>query len=319
MDNRSLLQKAEISLSSLSANGALQPAQAAKFMRLLIKESTFLPQTTVKAMKAPKEQLSKIGITGRVLHAGAEGVALNTNDYTAINMADQELDCDLFKAEVHLTNEVLEDSIERGELRNTVMQMFAEHIGRDMEEIVLSGDTALAGTDAFLGTFDGARKQSSAHVVDHNDATTNRALFKNMLKTLPQQYLRSKSKFKYFTSINSEIDYKDSFADRETALGDQATRGDVQLAYSGVSIESIPMMPENVQSTHIAGVPGQNTTNVLLMDPKNVNVGIWRKIRLETDKDIQRGVMIVVATLRFGCKILHNDAIVKATNVKVAA
>ena len=43
-----------------------------------------------------------------------------------------ELDAKLFKAEVRLNNEVLEDSIERGQLRQTIMQLMAEAIAREL-------------------------------------------------------------------------------------------------------------------------------------------------------------------------------------------
>jgi hypothetical protein len=45
-----------------------------------------------------------------------------------------ELDAKLFKAEVYLSEEVLEDNIERGELRQNILEMIAEAAGRDMEE-----------------------------------------------------------------------------------------------------------------------------------------------------------------------------------------
>ena len=57
---------------------------------------------------------------------------------------------------------------------------------------------------------------------------------------------------------------------------------------------------------------------MLLTDPKNINVGIWRQVRLETDKDISEGVVKIVATLRFDFKYVEETAVVKATHVKVA-
>ena len=42
-------------------------------------------------------------------------------------------------------------------------------------------------------------------------------------------------------------------------------------------------------------------------------------IRVETDKLISEGVLIIVATLRFDVKWGHEPAVVKAVNVKVAS
>jgi hypothetical protein len=44
---------------------------------------------------------------------------------------------------------------------------------------------------------------------------------------------------------------------------------------------------------------------------------VWRKIRIETDKDISAGELIIVATLRFDVKYAIEDAVVKAVNVAV--
>ena len=73
MDNRSLLAKADLALSDLSGTGGLLlPAQAAKFMRIMVKESRLLGLTTVVPMKSPKQQLPKIKFGSRILRAGAE-------------------------------------------------------------------------------------------------------------------------------------------------------------------------------------------------------------------------------------------------------
>ena len=59
---------------------------------------------------------------------------------------------------------MLEDSIERGELRQTIMEMMAEAISRDMEEVLINGDTLSA--DPFLAVMDGVLKQTTSNIVD---------------------------------------------------------------------------------------------------------------------------------------------------------
>ena len=68
-----------------------------------------------------------------------------------------------------------------------------------------------------------------------------------------------------------------------------------------------------VDASALNGIAG-----AVLFDPKNINVGIWRNIRLETDKDISEGVLIIVATMRFDVKYAEETASVKGINVKVA-
>ena len=310
MDNRTILQKADLALSDLTTGGGLlQPAQAQKFIRILIDESVILKQGTVVPMRSPKQLIEKIRFGSRILRPGTESTALPVADRAKPDLTKVELDAQLFKAEVRLNNEVLEDSIERGELRQTIMQLMAEAISRDMDEVIVQGDTT--SPDAFLATLDGILKQATSNVVDAALATTNKAIFRDMLKSMPSEFLRNKRTLRYFTSVDSEIDYRDSLADRATPLGDQKLERDDQVFYSGVPVMDVPLFPEDLGG-------GNDTTNVILTDPKNINIGIWRNIRIETDKDVSEGVLIIVATLRFDVKFTEETAVVKATNVKVA-
>lgn len=317
MDNRSILAKADLALADLtSAGAALQPAVADTFMRLLIQESKFLPQITVVPMAAPTQRIDKIGISGRVLRGGTEATALTAGERVKPSFSNTELNAKLFKAEVRLNNEVLEDSIERKKLRQTIMQMLAEHIGKDIEDLAINGDTASA--DTLLNKLDGLLKKATSHTVDGTLGATatslKKGVFKAMLKALPSEYLRNKNRYKFFTSISADIDYKDELAQRQTTLGDGHTIQDVRALYSGIPVEAIPMW----SSYTVGTAPAVPSTDVLLADPKNAHMGIWRNITLETDKDISAGVLVIVATMRIDFNWAHEDAVVLAENVPLA-
>lgn len=308
--NQTVIEKADLTLANLiSEGGYLQPAQAAKFMRILTKQSKLMGMSTVVPMKAPKQLVEKIRFTGRVLRAGVEAQALAEGDRVRPDMSKVELDAELFKAECRLTNEVLEDSIERGELRTTIMALLADAIARDMEEVALQGDTASA--DPFLAQFDGILKQATSHVVDAADTKITKGLFRDMLRSLPSEFLRNKAEMRFLTSVDAEIDYRDALADRATVLGDKFLEGEDAVTYSGVPLIDLQLMPENIGT-------GTHCTDMLFLDPKNVQFGIWRNIRIETDKLIREGVLLIVATLRFDVKYAHEDAVVKAININVA-
>lgn len=311
LDNRTVLEKADLALADLTAGGGLlQPAQAQKFIRILIDESVILKQGTVVPMKSPKQLIEKIRFGGRILRAGSEAAALPSGDRSKPDLSQVELDAQLFKAEVRLNNEVLEDSIERGQLRQTIMQLMAEAISRDIDEVIIRGDTTSG--DPFLAKLNGILKQATSNIVDAQNQSTNKGIFRDMLKSMPSAFLRNKREMRFFTSVDSEIDYRDSLAERATVVGDKFLEQDEPVAYSGVPVVDVPLFPENL------GV-GTNATNVLLTDPKNINVGIWRNIRVETDKLVSEGVLIIVATLRFDVKFAEETAVVKAINVKVGA
>jgi HK97 family phage major capsid protein len=308
-DNRTILQKADLALADLTAGGGiLKPAQAQKFMRLLIKDSPLMRLATVVPMQSPKQQLSKIKFGSRVLRHGAEATALPLADRARPDLSQVELDAKLFKAEVRLSDEVLEDSIERGELRQTIMEMMAEAISRDMEEVLINGDTLSA--DPFLAVMDGALKQATSNVVDAGGAAISKNLLRDMLKTIPSEHLRDKKAMRFMTSVDADLDYRNTLAERATAVGDRLLEGDTPVLYSGVPLQPIPLFPENLGA-------GSDQTVILLCNPKNIHVGIWRNIRVESARDISEGTLKIVATLRFDVKFAEEPGVAKAINVQL--
>ena len=308
-DNRTILQKADLALADLTAGGGLlKPAQAQKFMRLLIKDSPLMRLATVVPMASPKQQLSKIKFGSRVLRPGQEATALGVADRARPDLSQVELDAKLFKAEVRLSDEVLEDSIERGELRQTIMEMMAEAIARDIEEVAVSGDTASA--DVFLAVMDGVLKQATSNVVDAAANPISKDLMRDMLKTLPSEHLRDKKAMRFLTSVDADLDYRNALAERATAVGDKFLEGDTPVLYSGVPVQPVPLFPENLGA-------GSDQTVILLCNPKNIHVGIWRQIRIESARDISEGTLKIVATLRFDVKYAEEPGVAKAINVQL--
>ena len=309
MSNRTLLEKADLALADLTAGGGiLKPAQAQKFMRLLIKQSVLMQAATVIPMPAAKFQISKIKFGSRILRPGKEATALTPAERAKPDLSFLELDAQLFKAEVHLGDEVLEDNIERGELRQTILEMIAEAAGRDMEEVVINGDKA--SPDPFLATLDGVLKQATSHVVDAAGAPISKNLLRDMLKSLPSEYLRDKKQMAFLTSVDAELDYRNTLAERATVGGDRYLEEDAPVLYSGVPVRSVPLFPENLG-------PANNRTVGLLCNPKNIHVGIWRQIRLESFRDVSAGVLHVVATMRFDARYAEEPGVAKLINVQL--
>ncbi len=309
MDNRTIIAKADLALANLTSDGGiLQPAQAAKFMRVMVKASKLLGMSTVVPMKSHKQLVEKIRFGSRILRAGNEGVALPEGERSKPDLSKVQLSAELFKAEVRLDNEVLEDSIEKSELRQTIMQLMGEAIARDVEEVAINGDTT--STDPTLAKINGALALATLHTVNAGTVALNKGVLRDMMKTMPNEYLRDKKTLRYMTSVNAEIGYRDYLADRGTQGGDAYLAENAPINYNGIRVDDIPLFPENLGG-------GTNCTDVLLSDPKNFNVGIWRNIRVETDKMVSEGVLVIVASLRFDVKWAVADAVVKATNVLV--
>jgi len=311
VNNRVLLEKADLALQDLlTGGGYLQPAAAQKFVRLLIRESTLMPLVTVSPLRAPKELISALKFGGRVLRAGQDGIALTQAERSKPDLSAVELDAKLFKAEVHLPDGVLEDNIERGDLRQTIIELLASAVARDMEEVIIAGNTASA--DPFLAQLDGILRQAQSHVVDAAGARLNSNLLGDLLGLLPPEYRRDKKMLRFLTSTDAELDYRRSLMPRETGIGDRLLEEDTPVAFSGVPLFPVPLFPEDLGAN-------ANQSNVLLLPPKSAVVGIWRMIRLETDRDISAGVLKIVATLRFDVKLSDGLGVAKAINVRVGA
>jgi hypothetical protein len=331
--NRTILEKADMAIRDLQDGGGyLLPAQAQKFMRLLIKQSELMGMATVVPMASPRQQTPKIKFGQRVLRAGKEGTRLADQDRVKPDFSFVELDARLFKAEIDLSDETLEDSVERGELRQTIMELITEAIGRDMEEALITGD--VQSPDPFLAQLDGILVQTVSHVVDAGGQKLTKDILFDTVRALPSEYLRVKKSLAFLTSVDTELGYRNTLAERATIGGDKWLETDVPVMYSGIPIRAIPLFPENLAAPTIAEPPQpplasgaalppvqpipRNLTTVILADPKNIQVGIWRKVRIETWRDVSAGVLRVVATLRFDVKWADELGTVRVSNLIAA-
>jgi HK97 family phage major capsid protein len=304
-DNRTLLRKAEIELADFTVGGLLQPAQADRFIRLAIKEPVLMKQANVTPMKAFKEERDKIRFANRVLRAGGEATPLPSAMWAKPSIGMVMLDAQLFKAEVRMTDEVLEDQIERKAFQETVMTELSRAIGRDMEWVGINGDTTSA--DPVLAKFDGILKQAATHVVNAASAKLDKTILRDMLRTMPDEF-SGDTNLRYFTNRQARIDYRDSLADRATGLGDVMIQTSDRTVYSDIPVDAVPEFPVDVS----------DNTNVILLNPQGIYVGVWRNIRMAVDTDISAGLVIIVVTVRFDVKVAETQAVVKAINVNGA-
>jgi len=181
-DNRTFIEKAQILVADFTDKGYLQPAQADEFIRLAIKDPILLQKTTTVPMKSMKEQRDKLRFTNRVLRRGAEATALPKADWAKPALSMVELDAQLFKAEVRLSDESLEDQIEGEKFKDTIMEELSKAIGRDMEWVGIQGDTT--STDNTLSVLNGVLKQITSNLVDAGGNKLAKAYLRDMLRCI---------------------------------------------------------------------------------------------------------------------------------------
>lgn len=308
--NYSILQKADLTLANLAADGGfLTEAQSKQFIQHAIDASSFLQTVRVIGMKSHTQLVEGTYFNGRILRPGVEAQALSLAQRSKPSMTKTTLTSVLVKAQVDLNDEVLEDNLEQGTLKTTVMRMMAERIALDSEELDIKGDTASA--DPFLALYDGLLKRTTSHIVDAGTTPLTDTILRSLMKAIPSAALRNKLQAKFFTSVDAEIDYRHALSQRGDSLGVSIHGSSQPVNYSGVGIVPVAMFPENLGA-------GLNETNVVLCDPKNWAHGIWRQIKLETQRDVPAGVLQIVATMRMHADWILEDYTAKATKVKVA-
>jgi len=309
--NQTFIEKADLAVSDLVTEGGfLNAEQAREFFEIMIEDSVLMGLLTVKPMTSPSFELSKMGFLGRVLRGAVEGQGLGDGERVRPNLGKTTLTTVEFIAEVRVPYAAVEDNVAQGQFVPFVMQLLGKAVARDIEDIVINGDTA--GGDPVLDKLDGFLKQATSLVVTTGQTRLTKSILKQMAQTMPSQFFRGSQGMAYITSKNAVIDYADSLASRATPLGDKMLVEAADAEYNSTPVIAIPKFPEDLGG-------GTNETNVLYSEIKNMVVGIQRDVRIETDRDISAREWIIVTTVRFDAKFTHEPAVVKATEVLASA
>jgi HK97 family phage major capsid protein len=307
--NQSLIQKADMALADLATAGHLNPEQTDRFIRTLMDSPTILNSVRTVAMRTPEMKINKIGFGSRILRPAVEATALAASDRAKPDLSQVVLNTKEVIAEIRIPYAVLEDNIEGGNinvgmeqgaggLHQTIVDMIAERAAVDLEELLISGDTASA--DPYLALQDGYLKMASANVLNAASATISKDLLKNVVKTMPAKYLRNRAALKHFVSVNNETELRDLYANRVGSFGDSNLQGALPLYIYGSQVQAAPLMP---------------AANDLFTDPLNLIFGIQRQITIEYDKDITTRTFIIVLTTRVATAIEEKNAVVKVVGM----
>lgn len=302
------VKKADIALSDLATAGKLNPQQTDRFIRVLIDQPTLLAQVRTVAMTTPEQKINKIGFGQRILRKATSATPLDADKRVKPDLGQVTLNTSEVIAEVHIPYDVIEDNIERGNvntpmqtgaggIHQTIVDLIAERAALDLEELGIQGDTS--SVDDYLALQDGFLKLAAANVVDVGGAF-DKAAAKAALLTMPTRYLRNRAALSHFVSVDNETNFRDTYANRQTALGDANIQGNNKLMVFGSQIQPVALMPG---------------ANGLFTDPQNLIFGIQRNIMIEYDKDIRARVFIIVLTCRVAFKIEETNALVKYTGI----
>jgi hypothetical protein len=306
---RTPVQKAnDFTLSYLTSNNGLMPPKKAKeFIKLAIVNAVLLPMTDSQFMREQEEKLNKFGFSDQILHAGTAGVALPSGDRVRPDLSEVSITTQKYMGEVLIEEEVFEDNLGEKRLGAKIKAAIAEKVGPEVELALIKGDTASA--DPFLAKQDGILKQATSHTVNAGGATLTLPWLKDSKRALPLQYPRDDRKRKFFTSPNAWEDYAEWWEQRVGEEADNHAKNYVAANARGSELIQVPQMPEDYSAP--------DTSAVLYMDPKNVRVGIHRKMKLRVAPDVRADSVVFVVSMRVGFKFKYEDEVVKLYNVGV--
>lgn len=303
-----ILEKA-FTTGSLSSGGLLNPEQSAKFVQGIFETSVVNIEARREPMRATKKQIDKITFAGNVLQLP---VAVGTEHTTTTDPTTSKVTLDAKEVivAVDLGYDALEDSIEQGNLFNTILDMTSRKVALELDTLVLHGDSA-GGTGTFLDAFDGIFKQVVTNVHDATVLPLDKTILGAALKKLPGQYLQNEGEFRYYVSHVARLNYVETLA--AVAVNDafsQFLLGQKEPSYYGVPVRKVGAI---LTETLAGPFPG---SKALLIHPKNIVVGVHRDIMFETERKPRKRVVEVTMTMRLDAKLEREDAAVKITNIK---
>lgn len=304
--NRELIQKADMLMGDLTDTGALVPAQAKKFIQIALRENVLSSQVRGVIMSTEIEYHPKMSWTGRVMHAATPGVALPFAQRSKPGFDRMVLTSKLGKAEVHMPREFLEDQIERGTFKNTLVGYMGEKVAEDVEDLLINGNTGSA--DDWLATQNGLLVLATSNTVPAGVVTLTATHLEDAITTMPDTFMKQKG-LAFFTNRKAVSDYRATLRTRATPIGDGIYTGqDKTLGYDGFALNVVPHFPNNLGAL-------TNQTSVLFFAPKNAVIGFHRKITVDTEFRISEQIWAIVMTMRIAINYEHEPAVTEVTQV----
>ena len=299
LSNEELLRKAAFTTGDLDgANEApLSVEQVKAFLRLAITPQVMLPDVRTVTSLAAKWAESKIDFSQRVMRPGTEGERLAFSDRVKPGTDKVEISTTLIRGEVPISDEALEDQVEQAGFADTLVTMIADAVGRDVEDLMINGDTTSG--EAYLALFDGwiELANDANTYAAAGDAQDYQEIMRNLLVSVGDKYKRDTANMRFYAPMRLVELYRDILAARGTPLGDLHLEGARELMYQGYKIVGVPLMKVT------AGSP--DVSDILFTHRQNLYAGWRRAIKLESFRDPREGATSFIVTARVDAKIGH--------------
>lgn len=300
--NQELLGKVQGAIKAITTNdlgsSILAREKQQQFVRTVSKATRILDDARRIDMNSHTHDIDRVGFATRILRAAQEGEDDGTKSQPDFNT--NTLESVEAMAVAGITDSTLEDNIETEGFENTLLDLIADRVGIDLEELFLTGDKS--SSDPLLSLTDGwlvksANLISASGETPDFDPTDPEDLFDSMIKAVPKKYLRNRADWNIYVHWDIEDAYRNILRNRGTGLGDSAQTTANGLPYKGIDVVESSIMP---------------TGKALLVPTSNLVYGIYRDVRIEPDRQAKRRLTDFVTSLRVDCHYEDENASVVA-------
>ena len=286
--------------------------QVQAFIELMTAEQAMLPDVRTVTSSAATWVESIVDFGARIARSGVEATRLAASDRKKPTTGQVELKTVLLRAEVPVSDEVMEDNVAGQGFSQSLERLIADQFGYDVEELFVNGDI-VGGADAYLKLLDGwlIRAKNGGVAIDASTFGQDyQEIFRTMLTRMPDRFRRNlETDGRFYIPKRTETKYRDILSDRGTPLGDLMLTGKNELRYQDILIKGVP----NFRIT--AGTP--DTSNILLANHNNLYAGYHRQMRFETYRDAREGATSFIVTARVAAEVAVPEATVIGYSVDV--
>lgn len=305
--NTDLINKAGVTTTGTYGTSGLMPAKTAEiFIKDITEDTTFLGKMRTETVGTKEGTIPKIGVGSRLLRNHTEGKDNITGNEVVPQIRDLKYENKYMTLGTSLTEEWIEQNIEKEGFERKFLGMIAEQERADILDLAFNGDEAILSSEqdaAFLQMNDGFIKQIKAggNVFDNTGNTFNDNLFFKLKLTVPTKYV--KKSHKWICSLTTYTELLNTLKARNTSLGDQILLNGDDINILGHGFDySIPNFPDDV---------------IIFAEPKNLTVTFFVNIyHLKT----KEGKEAIYERKRFYATHLAADFIiqeVKATGIAI--
>lgn len=304
--------KSAVDKASLEAS-VIYPETQERYIQDIKEEQTFIQRIVrPEKMNSDVKDLDMLNIDGDVLNGGIElPTDEDGNDASAdFSTHKNKIVASYFTGSIDVRDDAKADNLEGDDIENTLIDMFSDKSGANVERILVFGNTELgsAHTKGGYNKIDGLIKLSGNKIYASSltglDPEKPSTYFKHAIEAMPVRY-RKKNYAEILCPYEIFEAYREELAARQTALGDKNTVDGAEILY----YKGFPVVYASVLNDPFPATENGGTGAVITVQYKNNAVwGINKEMTAEAYRDPRKAKTQFIFRQRFGTNYENENA-----------